>query len=496
MNEKLQSILAVPKKRMNDRSDLAQRMAEKTDDELLEIVASPDGVLPKTLNATASEHRKREIDAAKHVLRSSQIPSLLKLQSTGETEPRTMPAPTTGEPRNKRGSAAPGKGPKRHPDSGYTNQPAFQLVPPLLGFLQAIFVVCWFFGLPTFVISLIGLISSGWYRGGVFGLSIGAALLAFPIWGLITRAKRRKALIKRLASSPANPHYTLNASELPETSMIRAVLLDKAIPASSLSLIVWGAINFAMWFGSHEELAQKLSHLRVPPEEFALYTNSGCVIGAAMLAFGFFGYATKSAMVGYLDGFVLMIVGFWNFASTPLLNSTIQSHGYKTGDSLNFWMWLGLIQICWGLAQLSRFSRFGFQHRDLSPSLKSDTLANMQNIVQALPRPSAARFKLNIRPKSLIEQILDQFVKQGTYTVWLLPEKAFCLQDQLKDYFEFDRQTIVVKQSEGKIATERCEGSHEGEVKMKVPLVGFRLTKEISLDDSAFESFNNWLRIT
>lgn len=412
--------------------NLAAQMAEKSDQELLEIAGDPHGWLPESLDAAAAELRKRNIDTS-HIVR--------------DTSRIVKPVPKTKQ-------AVPFFG------KDATNTCFWIIVFGIFLDLVAAGMICFSFSddvddKQSIIIGGVALLTFG---------SLIAYLGRFQI-------KRENKKLHSL-SFVSSIDYNQNVSELPEKHIIRAIMLDKAIPAASISLIAWGGINLVLWFLGHQETVEQLSKIPAPSGAFTFYIYGGCVIGLAMLAFGIFGQVTKNTLVGYLDGFALIAVGIWNGFYDLGLAGDLKPYGYhiEGWQGWNYggwtvWRVIGTIQIIWGVTQLSRFWRFGFQPRGINQAVKSVALTKLLEIVRSQVRPDIGRFKINIR-----NNLFEPGVTGGTYTVWLLPDKAFCLHDQLNDYFECDRRRLLKQQL--------TKGDHE-----------------VLINGCAFRDFNEWLRI-
>ena len=303
------------------------------------------------------------------------------------------------------------------------------------------------------------------------GIAIFGSLIAYLGWFF------RKWIIKKWQReeqelffvSPID--YSQNLRELPKNDVIRAIMLDMAIPVSILSLIGWGIINLAMWLLGHQTTIEQLARIPAPSGTFDIYIYGGCVAGVTMLMFGIIGQLTKSPLVGYLDGIALVGVGIWNICCDIGFANNLENYGYHIlgwqGANLGgytVWRVVGIIQFFWGISQIYRYWRFGFLPKGLNKTVKIDSLKKLQEIIQGPASHDAGRFKINIRT-----DLFAPGITGGIYTVWLLPDKAFCLHDQLRDYFECDRRNLLKQQL--------AKGG-----------------KEITINGSAFTEFKEWLR--
>jgi hypothetical protein len=393
-------LLAVSKHKMKsvkEFQDLAQQMANKTSQELLDIVGDPTSWLPITLEAAKGELRKRNIDPSRIV----------------------KPVVQTSE----------------------TARPSDQTQQPI------------------------------------------------PVTETIKD--------EQFPARPTRAVYDKNAKELPEKRIIRAVVLDKSIPTSIKSLLIWGGINFTTSLGYYQETHEQFISMQAPPGTFTVFLYGGLVIGLIMIGFGILGQITKSALVGYLNGIALITVGIWNVIFQDSLDAAVKPYGYVVNvwkiGVFPVWQIVGILQCLWGIAQIYRFLRFGFYPIGLKQAVRTDALIKLQDIIVQSPKPSVGRFKLKLlQSNRLLDSLFDSlvvghFIKFGTYTVWLLPDKAFCIEDGLEDYFVYYRQSLVGKKFEG-LAVD-----HVGNERINIP--NRVLTSKISLNHKALEAFNEWLKI-
>jgi hypothetical protein len=260
---------------------------------------------------------------------------------------------------------------------------------------------------------------------------------------IIARTKKRNAAINYFLARSVSSDYTQNARELPEKRIINTILRDKLIPTASESLLVWGSINLLMWFVQYGKIVELFTKIDAVFGTFTFIIYGGGVIAVIMLFFGILGWVTKSSLVGYLNGIALVGVGLWNLHFDDALVNAVRLNGYNLVEKgFNLFAILGLTQCIWGLLQIYRYWRFGFQSRGINKKVKDDALAKLREITQSPAKPDAGRFKLTI-PTSLLQSLILGIRQGGTYTVWLLPYKACCLHDKLDDYFEYDRRAIA-----------------------------------------------------
>ncbi len=325
-----------------------------------------------------------------------------------------------------------------------------------------------------------------------FFLVVIIAFYATLILVIIARKKKRNTIVSYFLDRLISSDYIQNARELPEKRLINTILRDKSIPTASESLIVWGSIDLVMWFVQHVKIVDLLSKIDIlSGGTFTFILYGGCIIAVGMLAFGVFGQVTKSTLVGYLNGIVLIAVGLWNFNFNNALANAVRLYGYElTEKGFNIFEILGLFQCIWGLLQIYSFWRFGFQPRGMNKAAKDDALTRLQKITRSPAKPDAGRFKITI-PTSLLQSLYAGIRHGGTYTVWLLPYKACCLHDKLDDYFEYDRRAIAGLQFNNSI---EYLMNRDIKIQFDTRLIKFK-KHSIVLGESALKSFNDWLRL-
>ncbi|HXY54374.1 MAG TPA: hypothetical protein VEM40_06865 [Nitrospirota bacterium] len=317
------------------------------------------------------------------------------------------------------------------------------------------------------------------------------ALCATLIMAVNARGKRRSAVVGLDHDRLINPDYIQNAKELPEKSVITAILRDKSIPAASESLIIWGLINFIVWFITYAKVIELLRRIDALSEASIFFLYVGCAIALGMLTFGALGYVTKSVLAGYLNGIMLVAAGLWNIECNMAVANIIRLAGYElTEKGINIWKILGLIQCIWGLLKICGFWKLGLQPGQIDKEIKTSALAKLQEMTRSPEQPNAGRFKISI-PNSLLRSILPGMRHGGAYTVWLLPDKACCLHDNLIDYYEYNRRIIAVPQFHNSV--EHLMG---GDIKIRIDsgLIPLK-ANSIVMNESAFKSFNEWLGI-
>jgi hypothetical protein len=195
-----------------------------------------------------------------------------------------------------------------------------------------------------------------------------------------------------------------------------------------------------------------------------------------MLVFGVLGAVTRSSIVGWLDGIALLVVGGWNVVSDFLLADAIRPYGYTIKQPSTIWIYLGIGQLIWGGKQLFRFSNLGAKPRGIDSTAKAQARNKLQETLKAPASPQTGRIKLSITTT----HYFPYRVKTERFTMWLLPEKAYCLEDSLSWFFEIDRQAHQGRRFDGEtVEVMDTNGSD----------------RKLALDAASREAVNEWLRV-
>ncbi len=270
--------------------------------------------------------------------------------------------------------------------------------------------------------------------------------------------------------------YAQNLQELPNSSVIKAIIIDNAISRAIGSLCVWGAINLGAWFYFKEDIMSTFGKINAPAGTFNTLIYGGAVIGICMIIFGVIGVATRSSIVGWLNGISLLVVGGWNVAHDFILIAALKPYGYTVDSSgPHFWIILGIAQLIWGGKQLFQFGAFGKRPTSIPPSAKVDAQEKLKQIMMSPASPDTGRLKFSISSQSF------PFFIQKTeeFTMWLLPERAYCLENGLNRFLEFERHELMNKQfSKQKVGISDIHG----------------MVQNIVFDESSLSAFNKWLQ--
>jgi hypothetical protein len=276
----------------------------------------------------------------------------------------------------------------------------------------------------------------------------------------------------RPAGAESNTDYTQNLRELPDERLLRAVLLDKAVAGATGSLLAWGAINLGAWFIFREDMMSTFGKMSAPPGTFDTLMYGGAVIGVCMLIFGIIGTVTRTPITGWLDSLSMFVVGGWNIVHDFLLSDAVKPYGYKVEPSTLFIV-LGCAQIGWGGKQLFRFVSLGARPAGIDPAEKK---AAREKLVQLLKSPASA---ISGRLKFSISTQTFPFFTQKTeaFTMWLLPDKAYCLEVGLNRVLEFERKPVLGRQfTTARVSLEDSQG----------------FTREVTFELSSLPAFNRW----
>jgi len=192
--------------------------------------------------------------------------------------------------------------------------------------------------------------------------------------------------------------------------------------------------------------------------------------------------------VGWLNGIALIGLGLWNLTNNFLLSDAVQPYGYTVSDPSPIWIILGIAQIVWGGKEIYRFSTLGPKPAGIARDEKKAARAKLAVTVKAPASPESGRLKFALTTSQGFP-----FGAQKTehFTMWLLPERAFCLENGFRDYFEIERAPLRGKTFN--LRTRNAKG------KQIVPPIETAdktgKVRKLPLDSASIEAVNEWLRV-
>lgn len=119
----------------------------------------------------------------------------------------------------------------------------------------------------------------------------------------------------------------------------------------------------------------------------------------------------------------------------------------------------------------------GAKPSGIAPAAKAEVRAKLQEILQAPANPTTGRLKLRI---TTMQYFPIFTAKTEGFTMWLLPDRAYCLEDSLNRFFEIDRESLRGKQFTGQIVA--VEDRHA-------------ISRMLELESASLQAFNEWLRV-
>lgn len=284
--------------------------------------------------------------------------------------------------------------------------------------------------------------------------------------------------------------YARNLQDIPDDNLLRSIVIDKAIWGAVASLFAWGVINLGAWYFLSDSQNSTLRELQAsaPPGTFDIFIYGGLVIGGVMLLFGLLGMALRNRLVGWLNGIALIGLGIWNLTHDAMLNNAVQPYGHSVGDTSPIWYILGIAQIGWGVKEIYRFSTLGPKPVGIARDEKKAARAKLSLALKASARPESGRLKFILTTSQGIP-----FGSQKTehFTMWLLPDRAFCLENGFGQYFEIERASLRGKRFSS--GTLNAKGK-----KVVPPIEAADKTgkvRKLPLDSASVEAVNEWLRL-
>ncbi len=214
--------------------------------------------------------------------------------------------------------------------------------------------------------------------------------------------------------------YRKNAEALPPANVLRMAVLDNAVRASSNSLLTWAIINLALWYFTWSETTPGMAGS-------GLLAYGSVVIAAFMLLSAVAGYVSRHGVVGWLDGLLLFAIGTWNIL-------TLFVHGNA------LWVCLGLIQLSWGARQIYRFRFLCVEKVRLDRESIRVALDQYDTCASRPTSFNQGRLRFAVSPKFQTPLLSEQ---PRRWTMWLLPDRAVCVEDDFRDIFELERRSIA-----------------------------------------------------
>ena len=276
---------------------------------------------------------------------------------------------------------------------------------------------------------------------------------------------------KQQAKSEAENVYEANLKKLPDDLLLKAILFNKAIAGAIGSLLFWGIINLGAWFFFKPDMTSVFRRINAPAGTFDILLYGGAVISITMLIFGLAGVATRTRIIGWMDGVSLLFIGGWNLAHDFLLMSVVKSYGYTIEKPGTFWIILGIVQIIWGARQLLRFKSPGGMPSGIKSNAKNNTREKLRRMVQTPVSRKTGRLKFSITCGF-------PFHRKKYFTMWLLPHKAFCLENGLNEYFEIERKAL--------------RGEYFSDLRVVIKDRN-NITRKLDFKASSLSGFNSWL---
>ncbi len=267
--------------------------------------------------------------------------------------------------------------------------------------------------------------------------------------------------------------YRDGLTELPEGEVLRGILLDTNVAQSVVSLLFWGVANTLAWYFLGKDFRSSLHTIPAPPGTFDFYIYAGLILGIGMLAFGAFGAITHNPWVGRFDGVTMVIVGTWNVLHDFFLSSTLQPYQY-TIDISTFWVVIGISQIIWGVRRISKFHALGPRPRPVPKSQKNVAIARLRDLMKTGADIGKGRLKLGIKERGTFPFYYDKTLQ---YFMWLLPDRAYCLQSDMSNAFEIDRAR---------------NASKEAFVSPVNVVDGHGKKRKLQFDESSLAAFDEW----
>ncbi len=309
--------------------------------------------------------------------------------------------------------------------------------------------------LSAFVVGVLCIIASIGYENGWLFL-LGALLVGGGIYGIRKRDKIIIAdqvnQISQITTGLAQIDYSQNLRDLPVgwKAMCPGIRYNFAVSRAIQSLLCWAGINFGVWIIQYNEDSMTiLERLSSKHTELGTFVYGGAIIACMQLIFGVAGAFLRNSAVVWLDGIVLLIIGFWNLLHDILLDSAVRQYGYKV--DLGIFMLLGFFQIGWGCRRLW-LARDISRHDTISPKLDDKEKVARERFIRQVTAQEdlfIGRLTGNLK-KVKVFKIADFNL---SFVIWLMPERAVCITKGFEDYFELNRSSLLGKELKGETAS-------------------------------------------
>lgn len=275
---------------------------------------------------------------------------------------------------------------------------------------------------------------------------------------------------KVAATSPAqNSMAPYNLSLFPWVDSIRAAMRSSAVEVNGAirSLLIWGVINLGVWAifgGADREFLLGLSHTDMG---ILLLAYGSAIIGAFMLIFAIFGFATKNQAVVLLDGITIVGVGLWNITSDFLSMFILRQYGYSY--TIVIWAILGFWQLIWGGRKIKHY--FASHVQGISRAEIKRTRNFLEDFVKKPVSPEVGRLELSIVDTGT-------FSGEKLYSAQLFADRAFCIGKGLRGFFVIEKRTA---------------SQWNWLINNNIEVVDFYGDKKtISLSEPSLSAFKNW----
>ena len=241
-------------------------------------------------------------------------------------------------------------------------------------------------------------------------------------------------------SAAATAAFVRNAAELPADAALRAALVQSVVRGALASLLAWGALNSGMWSFARQGMVEMMEKVNAPPGRFDLFLYGGAALSAFMVAAGLLGAVWRSWHIALVDGVVLIIIGAWNVLHDIMLSSALEPYGYRlnlSGGMSTIWIMVGIGQVVWGVKRLLNLGRIGASPKGLDRASVAEAGRKLMEMLQAPAQSADGRLKLSITKQEMFP-IVREVTRQ--YTMWLLPDRAYCLESDLSGFADFPRK--------------------------------------------------------
>ncbi len=219
---------------------------------------------------------------------------------------------------------------------------------------------------------------------------------------------------------------------------IHAVNRDCARHDAINSMIMWGLVNIGAWFFFGRDFRETLGSLNNPSGGIYFLMYGALGLGVLLLAFAFIGFTQRMMTAIILNGLSLITVGLWNISNDFIAIGALKPYGYTIEKPGTFWIILGIIQIGWGINQLTHGVKLkNLSHEKVTRPEMDELRKQLRFFVHSDEKEEKGLVKGTISDRS---GLLDIAPRITSFTGRLTDDSALFVSSNLDDSFVIERE--------------------------------------------------------